>query len=370
MFELTNDQRKCFGLRPVEPHWVRIEPKPSPYDRHTTIACLDGTTLRKVILTGANLYKEYEICEQLSDDLRYLLPKTSKGKPALFSAATLTKRTGLGMCLSWLRHNNGYSYFNLYSHTSQKCYYSNSYEIIRSYGKYDFQNWVEEWCRDTTEADLEDVTCFAEAPRQHAKFREGDVFRFKINRRLYGYGRILLDYALMRKRKEPLWDILAGKPLVCGIYRIATERDDVSVDELKGLPSIPSSHMMDNRLYYGDFQIIGNIPIRPREDYPIMYGNSTDARYRAVLLQCGKLYRRDDSGTALFKTNFRNSAIGFTPKFTLPVLLECIEKGSNEPYWDSQKLPGGVGDLRNPKFRSELEQVCGQFGIKPEDLIP
>lgn len=36
MFELTNEQRKCFGLRPVEDHWVRLEPKPSPYFPHIT----------------------------------------------------------------------------------------------------------------------------------------------------------------------------------------------------------------------------------------------------------------------------------------------------------------------------------------------
>lgn len=370
MFELTNDQRKCFGLRPVESRWTRMELKPSPYDRHTTLSYLDGTILRKVIETGDNIYKEYEICEQLSEDLRYLLPKTAKGKPVLLSSATLVKRTGLGMCLSWLRHNSGYSYIDLYSHTSQKCYYSNSYEIIRSYGKYDFQQWVEDWCSDTSEEDLLHVARFAEASRQHIKYREGDVFRFKINRRLYGYGRLLLDYNQMKKRGEPFWNTLAGKSLVCSIYRIATERDDVSVDELKDLPSLPSFHMMDNRLYYGDFQIIGNIPIGESEDYPIMYGNSIDARYRAVLLQCGKLYRRDDSCTALFRIDFKNNVIGFTPKFKLPVLLECIEKGSNDPYWDNQKLPGGGGDLRNPKFRKELEQICKQFGIEPAQLIP
>ena len=31
MFELTNDQRKCFGLDAVQPHWQRIEAKASPY---------------------------------------------------------------------------------------------------------------------------------------------------------------------------------------------------------------------------------------------------------------------------------------------------------------------------------------------------
>lgn len=367
MFELTNEQRKCFGLLPVDSNWTRIEPKPSPYDQHTTISYLDGTVLRKVILTGYNLYNEYEICEQLSDDLQYLLPKTEKGKPVLLSAATLAKRTPLGMGLSYGRHSNGYSYIDVYSHTSQKCYYSNAYEPIRSYGMNDFQQWVENWCAETTKSDLADITHFAAQLRQHVKFREGDVFRFKINRRLYGYGRVLIDYALMRKKKEPFWDVLMGKPTVCSVYHIVTERKDVTLDELQALDSLPSVHMMDNRLFYGDFEIIGNIPIGKYEDYPIMYGSSISALYRGVLLQCGKMYRKIDGGTALYN-NFMNHGIGFNLDFQLSVLLECIEQGTNDPYWAQNNWKVNC-DLRNPKFRTELERVCRQFDLKPSQLI-
>lgn len=367
MFELTNEQRKCFGLLPVDSNWIRIEPKPSPYDQHATISYLDGKTLRKVILTGDNTYNEYEICEQLSDDLRHLLSKTKKGKPVLLSASTLTKRTPIGMGLSYVRHSNGYSYIDIFNHTSQKCYYSNDYESIYSYGIHDFQQWVESWCNETTKEDLTDISLFSAQLRQHVKFREGDVFRFKINRRLYGYGRILLDYALMRKKKEPFWDILMGKPTVCSVYHIVTERKDVTLDELKELDSLPSVHMMDNHLFYGDFEIIGNIPIGEHENYPIMYGNSISALYRGVLLQCGKLYRKIDGGTALYN-NFINQSIGFDLNFQLAVLLECIDKGSNDPYWEQDNWVVNR-DLRNPKFRAELEQVCKQFGITPSHLI-
>jgi hypothetical protein len=31
MFELTNDQRKCFGLDLVQHHWQRMEAKVSPH---------------------------------------------------------------------------------------------------------------------------------------------------------------------------------------------------------------------------------------------------------------------------------------------------------------------------------------------------
>lgn len=37
------------------------------------------------------------------------------------------------------------------------------------------------------------------------------------------------------------------------------------------LPCLPSGHISDNRLFYGDYEIIGHIPIGEKEDYPIMY---------------------------------------------------------------------------------------------------
>jgi hypothetical protein len=125
--------------------------------------------------------------------------------------------------------------------------------------------------------------------------------------------------------------------------------------------------MMDNRLFYGDFEIIGNIPIGEHEDYPITYGGSISALYRGALLQCGKLYRKIDGGTALYN-NFMNHGIGFDLNFQLSVLLECIAQGSNAPYWDQDNWKVNQ-DLRNPKFRTELGQICKQFDLQPSQLI-
>lgn len=368
MFELTNEQRPCFGLKPVDPGWEQIEAKPSPYHHHTTVTYLEGTTLRKFIQTGENIYSEWEICEELSPDRQYLLPKTAKGKPVLFSAANLEKRTPTGMCLSFGLNSPGHiPHISLYSYPSQKNYYCNTYDHYPMTGIDGFREWVEDWCEDTTVEDLAEIAGFATEPRKNVKFREGDVFRFKINRRLFGYGRVLLDYALMRKKKIPFWDILMGKPVACSVYHIVTERQDVSVEELKSLKSLPSGHMMDNRLFYGDFEIIGNIPIGDKEDYPIMYGGSISALYRGVLLQCGKLYRKIDNGTAL-SYQFHNNGIGFNLRLTLPVLRQCIEAGSNAPYWEKSGRRD-TDDLRNPKYRAELEQIAAQFGLEAHQLL-
>ena len=363
MFELTNEQRKCFGLLPVESTWTLTEVKASPYDDFRTYVYMDGTVIRKCILSGDDNFAEYELCEQLSEDLKYLLPKTAKGKPALLSSSTLLKRKGFGMCLAY-----GKGHISLNNRTSMRTYYSSVYDRLSINNIDGFTHWVLQWCADTTAEDCEDINRFRLQARKHVKYQEGDVFRFKINRRLYGYGRILLDYDKMRKKKEPFWDILMTKPLVCSAYHIATENKHLTIDELDNLQSLPSTIITDNNLFYGDFEIIGNIQARDHEDYPIMYGDSIRARERAAVLQCGKLYRRIENGAAIFD-GFTNNGVGFSLNVTLPVLLQCIAEKSNTPFWNQERWAPVNYDLRNPKFRTALEQICKQFNLEQSQLI-
>lgn len=364
MFELTNAQRLCFALRPVEDHWTQRELKPSPYDRHRTFAWLDGDVIRKLIQVGPDHYLETELCDRVSEDGKYLLPRTAKGKPVLLSAATASKRKGLGMALYYQK-----DFLRLVNQVSCRDYYMSYYDPLQLGDIGGFARWVQSWCAETTPEDLQDLSRFAAEQRKHVRFREGDVFRFKINRRLYGYGRVLLDYDAMRKRKEPFWDVLMTKPVVVSLYHIATEDPNVPVSQLAELKSLPSHIIMDNGLYYGELEIIGHLPVGRREDHPILYGSSIRVGETAELLQCGRLYLRRDNERALFH-QYRNNGVGGCLRLRLDLLRRCIEAGSNEPWWSDAPRGFVYGDLRNPASRGDLEQICARFGITPEDLIP
>lgn len=360
MFMLTNEQRECFGLVKIEDTWECLEVKASPYDNYKTYAFVDGTQLKKCIVVGEKEYWEYTYDNEfLSDDLKYILPKTQKGKPVLLSSSNLLKRTRNGMTLSYAG-----TYLALYNATSELDYYINSYDGFLPQNLEDFVKWVEKWCAETTPEDIEDIKKFASQPRKHIKYKEGDVFRYKINRRLYGYGRLILNYDLLRKNKIPFWDCLFGKPLLVSAYHIVTEDKNVSVEELAKLKSLPSGLMMDNSLYYGQFEIIGNIPVDPeKEDYNIRYGNSISRNEKAVMFQQGKTFMKIDNANAVHG-GFINNGIGFQMLTTkLPILLECIKEGSNKPYWD-QNNHFVQKDLRNPKFSNELKDVEKQLGIE------
>lgn len=357
MFRLTNAQRICFALVPISEQWECIQAEPSPYDQFKTFLYLDGDTVVKCILSGEGLYSEFELSEQVSQDRKHLLPKTPRGKPVPLSSANVLKRKKLGMVLYYADRN-----IHLYNANTECSYYFNSYLNEDICDLKDFAQWVAGWCNETTPSDQEDVLRFSQEKRKHVRYKEGDIFRFKIGRRLYGYGRILLDYDKMRKEKTPFWDILMSKPLVCSVYHIATPRMDVSVDELKILPSLPSSIIADNSLFYGEYEIIGNLPIADGEDYPVMYGNSIRFDETAVCYQCGKVYRKIENSTALF-TGFKYNGVSFILNFTLDVLRRCINEGSNKPYWENYYNHWVEQDLRNPKNAEKLKQIKAQFGL-------
>ena len=365
MFELTNEQRKCFALPPVQAHWKRVEVKPSPYDNFVTYAFLDGSRIVKVIQVsdspGQCIYQEHGVDETLSDDGTKIIPKTEKGKPQNFTSAVLLKKTSVGMCLSFYR-----DCIYIFSHTTQQNYYCSAYEDLKIYNLEAFSSWVADWCRNTGEKELAEINEFAKRTRIHQKFKEGDFFRYRIKRNLYGYGRILVDYAKMRKEKIPFWDVFMGKPICAAVYHIATEDGNVTPEALVSLKMMPAFMIMDNVFYYGECEIIGNMPITfEAENCTVHYGKSHDARkWNQLCFQQGKTFATLENENELYDNDFCNCAIGWNLEVALPILSECIRKDSNEPYWNMIHPWQANRDLRNPKFKKELDAIKAQMGVR------
>lgn len=366
MFELTNDQRKCFALQPVLSSWERVEIKPSPYDKHKTYAYLDGNKIVKAVelceLPGIEYYYEYSLDETLSEDRTMLLPKTVKGKPQLLSSSNLAKRTKRGMALSFYSRSR---YVNLFSFETEQDFYRSNYEGVELNNLDEFIRWVEDWCSATGESELRDIVAFSERKRVHQKFREGDFFRYRINRHLFGYGRIIMDVNKLRKDGVEFWDIFMGKPLCVAIYHIVTEDIGLTPEQLVGLKRLPSHMIMDNVFYYGECEIIGNIPLLDDEkDYPIHYGQSISALdINKVCYQRGMDFK---SLPLLFAPTprYHFNGVGFYLKVRLQILRKCIALGSNDPYWEEAPVGWIEEDLRNPKNAKIHKKINNFVGIK------
>jgi hypothetical protein len=158
--------------------------------------------------------------------------------------------------------------------------------------------------------------------------------------------------------------------LVVAVYRTMTDEPMDDIEQLVGLPMLPSQLIMDNHFYYGEAEIIGNKPLTPEEDnFPIHYGKSKDSREKVLYLQCGRLCRKLPLGKPLFEWDFSHCGIGWSLDVRVPVLEACIRENSNRPFWEQPQWVQNQYDLRNPKLKAEREAVFRQFGLNAADYV-
>lgn len=357
--ELTNEQRRFLGLEQIEPHWERAEiPNNCVKPEKSTgkdILYFDGDVLRKVIwLRNDGSFRENSYALPTQDNRTKIAPLTGKGKPKRLNGVNIQRCTPYGM---YFNYNGGVTIAN---YTTQKTYYSSAFAGIPKMSEAELQGFLDKWIADTTDAELRDIQAFAQGQRRHCKYKEGDFFRFKYDRRHYGYGRILLDVRKFIKDGGKFWDILMGKPLCVSVYHIITENPNVPIADLQKLPSCPPAYIMDNHFFYGEYEIIGNAPVPENADYPIMYGRSISALDRNKIIFCrGKEYREIPlENNHLFPANFRNNGIGWFLNVNQALVAACIKAGSNEPFWNVNHR----NDLRNPIWGDELAAILKQMG--------
>lgn len=356
--ELTNEQRRYIGLEEIEPDWERVEipnncVKPE-LSTGTDILFFDGDILRKVIwLHDSGHFRENSYKLRTQDNRTMIAPLTEKGKPKRLNGVNIQRCTPYGM---YFDYNGG---IRIANYTTQQTYYSSAFAGVPFMKEGELQEFLDRWVDDTTKEDLDEIQAFAHMKRRRCKYKEGDFFRFKYDRRNYGYGRILLDVRKFIKDGGKFWDILMGKALCVSVYHIITENPNVSMEDLQRLPSCPSAYMMDNRFFYGEYEIIGNAPVPENADYPIMYGRSISALDRNKICFCrGRNYREIPlEGNRLLAANFTNSGIGWSLNINKTLVEECIESGTNEPFWKADRR----SDLRNPAFSKELADILKQM---------
>ncbi len=355
--ELTNEQRRCLGLLEVEPYWERVDMGEG------NILYFNEDVIRKWIIDKEGHLEEHTYWVRTSPDRTKLLPKTKRGKEKKFTFANLQRMGGEGV------------YFSFHGHllvgnvTNQRTLYSSHMAGLPAMSDQELAGFLKRWVKETDDAQMAKVKEFAGGTRKHCKYGEGDFFRFALDRTHYGYGRILIDVIKRRTQGEKDWEILMGKPLIVKVYHIVTTDPDVPLGLLMGYDACPAQYIMDNRFYYGDYEIIGNQPIwdDSEEEYPVMYGQSISAKDPdKVMLQVGPVYRELPlEGNPVVSGISRNNGIGFGLDVDRGLLEACIAAGSNAPYWE-RDAGYPCSDIRNPKNRGILRAVLRQFGVEEQ----
>ena len=185
------------------------------------------------------------------------------------------------------------------NYTSQRTYYSETFIEKEKISLDDLKKWLDKWMKETTEEDLEEIEEFKNAKRKHCKFNEGDFFAFKISRREWCFGRILMDVSKLRKdenfEKNKNYGLahLMGKPLIIKVYHKISDNKNIDLKELSKCLALPSQPIMDNIFYYGEAVILGNLPLKPEEnDMFISVSESISGIDKNIAyLQYGLIYR-------------------------------------------------------------------------------
>ena len=365
IFELTNEQRKYLGLIPVEEHWELVKFDNGIY------YYFEDDTIKKEIKVSKNYYHEAELNEKTAENRTMILPKTKRGKIKKFNYTATQSFSPFGTYFTF--STDGVIIAN---YTTQRTYYSEIFSEKEKISLDNLKKWLDKWMKETTEEDLEEIEEFKNAKRKHCKFNEGDFFAFKISRREWCFGRILMDVSKLRKdenfEKNKNYGLahLMGKPLIIKVYHKISDNKNIDLKELSKCLALPSQAIMDNIFYYGEAIILGNLPLKPEEnDMFISVSESISGIDKNIAyLQYGLIYREIPLSDyeKLIKElkigaqTLRREGIGFV--IDTYKLKECIEAKSNSPFWEKYKKRN-IPDLKNPDHIELKRKIFKAFGL-------
>ena len=365
IFELTNEQRKYLGLIPVEEHWELVKFDNGIY------YYFEDDTIKKEIKVSKNYYHEAELNEKTAENRTMILPKTKRGKIKKFNYTATQSFSPFGTYFTF--STDGVIIAN---YTTQRTYYSEIFSEKEKISLDDLKKWLDKWMKETTEEDLEEIEEFKNAKRKHCKFNEGDFFAFKISRREWCFGRILMDVSKLRKdenfKKNKNYGLanLMGKPLIIKVYHKISDNKNIDLKELSKCLALPSQAIMDNIFYYGEAIILGNLPLKPEEnDMFISVSESISGIDKNIAyLQYGLIYREIPlsdyekliKDLKIGAQTLRREGIGFV--IDTYKLKECIEAKSNSPFWEKYKKRN-VPDLKNPDHIELKRKIFKAFGL-------
>ena len=365
-FELTNEQRKYLGLIPVEEHWEFIK-----FDNNVYYYFEDDI-IKKEITVSKNYYHEAELNEKTAENRTMILPKTARGKIKKFNYTATQSFSPFGTYFTFSADG-----VIIANYTSQRTYYSETFTEKEKISLDDLKKWLDKWMKETTEEDLEEIEEFKNAKRKHCKFNEGDFFAFKISRREWCFGRILMDVSKLRKdenfEKNKNYGLahLMGKPLIIKVYHKISDNKNVDLKELSECLALPSQAIMDNIFYYGEAIILGNLPLEDHEYDDMLISVSESISYidkDIAYLQYGLIYREIPLSVyqklieelKIEMQTCRKEGIGFG--IDTYKLKECIEVNSASPYWERENNYK-IYDLRNPTHIELKRKFFKAFGL-------
>jgi len=360
-FTLTNREREYLGLRKIENDWERLV-------LENITLYFEENRIVKFIRHTVNGYQENEM-DLLTKDKNLILPKTKKGKPKKLTYASISSSNPVGQSFQFSN-----TYITFYNHTTKRNYLTSIIDNKTDTPLKDLRKWLDNYISNSSSEEISDIWNFVNSKKKNVKYKEGDFFAFKIDRRNYCFGRLLFD--VKRFKKTDNFKVennlglsqLIATPLLVKAYHFISPNKNIPLSQLDNLKSFPSEFIMDNNLFYGDYEIIGNKPLMPEElEFPIQFGLSIPSGDgRKKYFQYGKIYKEvsKDSFQDSNHYDFTIKSIGFDIDLKKSIIIDCIKAKSNEHYWQA-KHEFRNKDLRSPKYSTIKNAIFENLGLNP-----
>lgn len=252
-YELTNNQRKYFGLALVAEEWDKVGLSDS-----ITIY-YHGDKIVKVLRYNFG-YFEYDTDIE-TKNRQFLLPKTAKGKEQKLTIPKLLKLKGSGIHFSGSFQGGGIHVYD----NKRNLFFIKSYSEDGDIKNYDdIEKWISDYISRTPINYFEWLNYELSKKVRRIKIKEGDIIAFKISQGQYGFARILFDVFAQRQKGDNIspnlyW--LYPNSLIVAPYAYYSDTLQIDTDKLVKHNTLPTVCIFDFNVYYGEMPTVGHKPL-------------------------------------------------------------------------------------------------------------
>jgi hypothetical protein len=282
---LTNEIREFYGISPVNDAWRKLQVK-GLYNGFIFVD--DQNVIRKQIRidSGADFfYQEIDYEIQLSEDLR-IIGKRGKDNPLTYASISkikpVNKYLSISKVILELRNlKNGIELFSEYNHN-----WKSVTDAIK---------FLEEKMLYPTAFDSEQIAEYLHRKKAvNQKVRSGDIFRIKLSKGKFGYGRVIADLSKFTRYDTGIvseWPVdIRGRCLFNDIivslawvdyFLVVSDNPYLTYDNLKQYRTTPSVLVSDLYITHETYKIVGRCEI-DTSSFDVPMGLDTYYQYAPI----------------------------------------------------------------------------------------
>ncbi len=368
-FELTNEQRKCIGIEPIDPDWDVVK-----LNDFSSIYFDSENVLRRLIsYEFGYLEREYDI---VTSNKQVILPRTKSGKSK--------KLTYSGIMNGPKPKNVGFTYFEnqcayITNFNVDKTLFDSSY-VTKKLSWEELEKWIEKLSINLSEENKREILEFKHQKRRTFKYIPGDIFTYRIDLSTFGFGQILLDINKIRKEfkdnNNASLGMVFGASVLVRVFCFTSQTKKPPLELITSSIELPSIILRDNQIHIGEYEIINHAELRESDfDFPISLGLHNNMADPNHYLHVGFVTKRKPKeqtpiefikkeGVLKHDSIYRNNASMGRIPFTLEELINTSRFGIDW-FWNNVVDRGFETDLRNPNNSQIRDRILKHFDIDP-----